>query len=337
MTDVYAMIERAAEADVAVLLVGETGTGKELVAREIHARSQRQKGPFVAVNTGALSAELVASELFGHVKGAFTGADDSHEGRFSEADSGTLFLDEVATMPERIQVVFLRVLEAGVFRSVGANQDRQANVRVIAATNMDLRQAVDAGQFREDLLQRLTVFRIVLPPLRERLEDLPALAQHVLDVHAQDLGLDVEGVSDEALEVFARYPWPGNVRELKNAIIQAAIMAREGVILPEHIPLRITSYLDPDRSAAPVERSDSGTQPPGLGVAGGETAQDSAVPQAAPPLVLPPAGLRLEDLDRAYVLKTLAACDNNKTRAAAMLGISRKTLREWLTRWEMKP
>lgn len=333
MLKIAEMVERAAEVNVPVLIVGETGTGKELVAREIHARSTRRDGPFVAVNTGALSPELVASELFGHAKGAFTGAADSHDGHFSKADLGSLFLDEIATMSERIQIVFLRVLEDGVFRPVGAQQDRKVDVRLIAATNADLRQFVESGQFREDLLQRLTVFRILLPPLREHLEDLPMLAYHFLDLIVKDLGLDVTTMSDDALEVLNKYPWPGNVRELKNAIAQAAIMARDNPILPEHIPPRITSVIKCPSAAThgACEVAPQVAEPviADQSVSPG-TIQVHGMNQGS---LISPIGLPLEDVQRAYVLKTLSACSNNKTQAARILGISRKTLRDWLARW----
>lgn len=336
MIKIFEMVDRAAEVNVPVLIVGETGTGKELVAREIHTRSARRNGPFIAVNTGALSAELVASELFGHVKGAFTGAADAHEGSFSEASGGSLFLDEIATTTERIQIVFLRVLEDGVFRPVGAKQDRKVDVRLIAATNADLRNAVEAGQFREDLLQRLTVFRIILPPLREHLEDLPMLAYHFLSLVAKDLNLGVTEVSEEALQSLAQYSWPGNVRELKNAIAQAAIMARHGAILPEHIPPRITSFVGIAPKVAAEGISDDVTQTLRISVADDPNAVQTtaAASRRAQDSLVSPVGLRLEEVQKAYVLKTLAVCSNNKTQAAQMLGVSRKTLRDWLVRWE---
>jgi len=321
MKQVFEMISKAAETSVPVLVVGETGTGKELVAEEIHARSARHAKPYIAVNTGALSKELVASELFGHVRGAFTGATDASTGRFAEADKGTLFLDEVATMSEQVQIVFLRVLETGAFRPVGAKEERKVDVRVVAATNMDLRVVVNNGTFREDLLQRLTVFRIVLPPLRERLEDLPLLARHFLQCGIEEFNLAAKGITDEALALLMDYPWPGNVRELRNAIIQAAIMAGDGFILPAHIPPRITSDLVSGSAAQAVVRSSPASV---AAVLPADSHQS--------PLIVP-VGRTLDDVQRAYVLKTLSYCGDNKAKAARLLGISRKTLRLKLERW----
>lgn len=330
MAAVFEMIERAAEVHVPVLIVGETGTGKELVAQEIHARSLRKNAPFVAVNTGALSEELVASELFGHMKGAFTGASNDYGGRFLEAAGGSLFLDEIATMSERIQIVFLRVLEDGMYRPVGGHEDKRADARIIAATNADLRRAVEAGLFREDLLQRFMVFRIILPPLREHLEDLPLLSAHFLEQAGRELDIAVSEVSPEALEILERYPWPGNIRELKNAIAQAGIMARGSVILPEHIPPRIKSL-----EAGVSGGGDASIASPPVSTMEDVTLSEVAqrVAEEADSLVVP-LGLSLDAVERAYVTKTLAACGGNKTRAAASLGVSRKTLREWLVRWD---
>lgn len=334
MAKVFEMVERAAQVSVPVLVEGETGTGKELVAREIHARSALNTGPFVAVNTGALSPDLVASELFGHVKGSFTGASEDRSGRFAEADGGTLFLDEIATMTERVQVVFLRVLDEGVFRPVGGEIDKKVNVRIVAATNANLRQMVESGQFREDLLQRLTVFRILLPPLREHLEDLGMLSYHFLALVAEEFGLAVDEISDEAFSLLGEYPWPGNIRELRNAIAQAAIMAGQGAILPEHIPPRIVSSAHHEQptpspattaESAPVNASNAPCQQcGGVGVVPPAAREDSFVV---------PFGLRMEEVQKAYVKESLARCGSNKTATARLLGISRKTLHDWLARW----
>lgn len=325
MMQVFEMIERAASADVPVLIVGETGTGKERVAQEIHARSGRRDGPFVAVNTGVLTEDLVASELFGHTKGAFTGALESRGGRFAEAKGGTLFLDEIATMSERIQVMFLRVLEEGSCRPVGAQQDTELDARVIAASNMDLRQAAEEGRFREDLLHRLTVFRIVMPPLREHIDDIEMLAAHFVAVASRDFNLKVTGVADQVLDVLKGYPWPGNVRELKNAVAQAAIMAGEGPILIEHVPPRITSFVPASVGAAAGSSATTFQSAPSVGV--------SSFPDPTLGNMTMPLGLRLADVEKAYVTKMLEVCANNKTQAAQVLGISRKTLHSWLAKW----
>lgn len=340
MTKVYAMIEKAARIDVPVLIAGETGTGKELVAREIHARGKRKDAPFIAVNTGVLSTELVASELFGHAKGSFTGAIENHSGRFAEADGGTLFLDEIATMEEGVQVAFLRVLEQGVFRPVGGKQNKQADVRLIAATNVDLRHAVDSGAFREDLVHRLQVFFILLPALRDHMEDLPMLVSHFLNLAANELALHIEAVSDEAFHVLQNYDWPGNIRELKNAIAQAAVMSEGGVIQKRHLPNRITNASQTDIPAQ------NGHERPTEEELKQTLLEDDATLFTAIRPELPaddrkedhegvfiPLGASLDEVQKTYVLKTLSFCSNNKTHAAKMLGVSRKTLYDRLTRW----
>mgnify|MGYP003770915377 CR=1 FL=1 len=336
MEHVFAMVEKAANFDVPVLVAGETGTGKELAAREIHNRGRRKNAPFVAVNTGALSTELVASELFGHIKGAFTGAVDTKVGRFAEADGGTLFLDEIATMEERVQIALLRVLEDGSFRPIGAKMDRRVDVRLIAATNVDLRQAVNGGIFREDLVHRLQVFPIFLPPLRENLDDLPMLAYHFLSLIEREFELTTDGLSTDVLDLLALYSWPGNRRELKSVLAQAAVMAEPGLILPEHLPARITSL---------ARKTSISTAVPPV-----EPALDPFIPSLVPKFsvelesdvkstqngIFIPMGFSLEEVQKAYVLKTLAHCANNKTRAARMLGVSRKTLYDRLLRWRQE-
>jgi len=343
MAKVYAMIEKAARVDVPVLVAGETGTGKELAAREIHVRGKRKDAPFIAVNTGVLSSELVASELFGHAKGSFTGAIENRTGRFAEADGGTLFLDEIATMEEGVQVAFLRVLEQGVFRPVGGKHNKQADVRLIAATNVDLRHAVDSGVFREDLVHRLQVFFIMLPALREHMADLSMLTYHFLELTRNELGVEVNSISEDAMEVLEQYSWPGNIRELKNVIAQAAVMCESGIIESRHLPARVTSSLSdgpPPRDNAfedDVEPGGKFERAVGLD----EAALIAALPpEPAPEVcgdvrdgVFIPLGASLDEVQKAYILKTLSFCSNNKTHAARMLGVSRKTLYDRLTRW----
>lgn len=332
MAQVFSMIEKAAQVDVPVLIEGETGTGKELAAREIHESSARRANPFVAVNTGVLSRELIISELFGHQKGAFTGATENKQGCFEEARGGTLFLDEIATMDERVQIAFLRVLEEGVFRPLGAPTDKQANVRIIAATNMNLRQAVANSAFREDLLQRLTVFRIVLPPLRERAGDLPVLARHFLDSYRDEFELQVTGFDDEAMELLQCYAWPGNIRELKNAIAQAAIMAGQGLVRAEHIPPRISSLhpLESAQETANEEHPDSAAELPSAPLPPANINEEKKSGTVDIPL-----GLTLEEACQKYILATLNYADTNKSKAAKLLGMSRKTLHEKLRRWDI--
>ncbi len=341
MREVFEMVEKVAATDVSVLIVGETGTGKELIAWEIHQRSARCDAPFLAVNTGALSKQLIASELFGHVKGAFTGAAASKAGRFAEAHGGTLFLDEIATMDEEVQIALLRVLEIGKLRPVGAKRDRSVDVRLIAATNSDLRQSVTTGAFRQDLLHRLEVFRITVPPLREHVADIPVLAEHFLDQCRADFELGVTSISGRSIKVLQSYAWPGNIRELRNVIAQAAVMAQEGKIKPEHLPERlkknrktISEPIEPVEGPAPVEPPDTETA-----VKTAETSARAPSPSTetdeAPTQegVFIPLGSSLEEVQKAYVMKTLAFCANNKTHAARVLGISRKTLHDKLVRW----
>lgn len=229
MQGVYRMITRVLNNDLTVLVLGESGTGKELVAEAIHQLGHRKSGPFIALNAGAIPANLVESELFGHEKGAFTGAVSQHIGKFEQAGGGTLFLDEIGDMPAEAQTRLLRALQSGRIRRVGGRHDIAADVRIIAATNRDLRPMIADGQFREDLFYRLNVVPITLPPLRERPEDISALAQHFLR-EAEEEGLPARRLSDTASECLSREQWPGNVRELRNFVFRLAIMAREEVI-----------------------------------------------------------------------------------------------------------
>ncbi|MBI2434983.1 MAG: sigma-54-dependent Fis family transcriptional regulator [Candidatus Hydrogenedentes bacterium] len=324
---VYNAIAKAAKISVPVLLVGETGTGKELVAQEIHARSPRRDHPFVAVNMGAVSSELVASELFGHVKGAFTGAVDNRVGCYEEAQQGTLFLDEITTMEERVQVALLRVIESGTFRPIGAKQDKKADVRLIAATNVDLRDAVHSGIFREDLLHRFQVLRIKLPPLREHPSDIPMLAYHFLDQFRKEFEFKIDLIEEDALQLMQNYRWPGNSRELKNVIAQAAVMAEEGSIRAEHLPYRIRR---PQGAEVVSEAEEDLEGPELIHQSSSEPSEGSLNNQNG---LFVPVGLSLENVQKSYVLKTLEHCSQNKTLAANMLGVSRKALYDKLQRW----
>jgi DNA-binding NtrC family response regulator len=235
MREVFARIERVAPTGAPVLIVGESGTGKELVARGLHNRSRRSQGPFVPIHTGAIPKELVASELFGHEKGAFTGALSSSEGKFEAAAGGTIFLDEVGTMDLSTQISLLRVLETYRFTRVGANKERDADVRVIAATNRDLLDLVEANQFREDLYYRLNVFTIAIPPLRDRSEDIVPIAERFLRFFGKRYGTPARCLSDKALERLLGHQWPGNVRELRNVMEQTAVFAQREVVHAEEI------------------------------------------------------------------------------------------------------
>ncbi len=245
-------IEQVAPTDTNVLITGESGTGKELVARLIHARSGRRFGPLVIVNCGALAEGVLESELFGHEKGAFTGATGRRRGKLELAHEGTLFLDEVGDVPPKVQVDLLRVLEERKVTRVGGNAPVETDFRLVSATNRDLEAEVAAGRFREDFYFRINVFRIHLPPLRERPEDVPLLAESFLRRFAQQMNRRIEGFSDEALQALCAYPWPGNVRELQNAVERAAVMCREGAIQPEHFPFAAAPPA-PDRSLAAME------------------------------------------------------------------------------------
>lgn len=335
MKKVYGLIVKASKLDMLVLIAGETGTGKELVAREIHARGRRNNCPFVPVNTGALSSQLVASELFGHVKGSFTGAVENQLGRFAEADGGTLFLDEIATMEERTQIALLRVLDTGMIRPVGAKHDKKVDVRLIAATNADLRKAVNAGMFREDLLQRLQVFGIFLPPLRHHIQDLTMLLYHFLDMMNAEFGLNVRDIDPDAMMLLQEYPWPGNIRELKNVVAEAVVMAESGSLKPEHLPTRITAGIKAGEKPVFVPKEAELEGPVPMKTQGMPYELESGEPDAPPAGsgVYIPLGASLEEVQKTYVVRTLNYCSNNKTYAARVLGVSRKTLYDKLLRW----
>jgi DNA-binding NtrC family response regulator len=290
MLQVFKTAARVAASDATVLILGESGTGKELVARAIHAASPRSAGPFVPVDCGAIAEGVLESELFGHVRGAFTGAQAARRGLFEEAGGGTLFLDETGDVGPGLQARLLRALQEGTIRRVGANEAIPVDVRVVAATNKDLEAAVRAGRFREDLFYRLNVVTLRIPPLRERREDVPLLAEHFAAKHGRGEGATV---SPAARELLQAYDWPGNVRELENVIARALALNPSGVVVPVDLPDRLRN----------------------------------AVPEPARGLPLP-SGLRptLDELSRRYVALVLSECGGNKTRAAEQLGIDRKTL-----------
>jgi DNA-binding NtrC family response regulator len=236
MQEVYRLAVGVAPTSSTVLILGESGTGKELTARAIHEHSSRSNKPFVAVNCSAIPVDLVESELFGHVRGAFTGAVTTREGLFESADQGTIFLDEVGDLPALAQVKLLRALQEGEVKRVGTNETRRVDVRVLAATNVDLRTKIAAGRFREDLFYRLNVICIELPPLRKRRDDIAILAHHFLRKYAARQGREVMKISDEAMRVLRSHNWPGNVRELENAMEHALVYCKEDMILPQHLP-----------------------------------------------------------------------------------------------------
>lgn len=295
MRDIFQRILEASSADIPVLITGETGTGKELVAAAIHNRSKRQNNSYVPVNTGAIAPELIASELFGHEKGAYTGANERRQGFFEQANGGTIFLDEISTMDEKTQVGLLRILETKTFRRVRGDKDIQVDVRVIAATNENLQKAIEQRRFRQDLYYRLDVFRIHLPPLRARPGGVTLLTNHFVIVFNALYQKNVRAVSSETYRCLRRYSWPGNVRELKNVIQRAVLMAKDEELTLDLIPERIRQTLD---SSAPVMT----TQPP----------------------IRP--GMTLQAVEKEFIAMTLAATQGNKKEAALQLGISRRAL-----------
>jgi len=236
MQEVFQLADKVARYNTTVLITGESGTGKELVARGIHATGKGDNAPFVAVNCGSIPENLLESEFFGHVKGAFTGADREKKGLFEEADNGTLFLDEIGELPLDLQVKLLRVLQEREVRRVGAVKGHPVDVRVLAATNKDLAESVQQGLFREDLFYRLNVLNVHIPPLRQHKEDLPLLCRFFLDKFAVRLGIEVQGIAPAAMDLLMRYEWPGNVRELENVLERALILTDKNIILPEHLP-----------------------------------------------------------------------------------------------------
>jgi two-component system, NtrC family, response regulator AtoC len=300
MQRVYHQISRVAGTAVSVLITGESGTGKELVARTLHDLSRRRKQPFLAVNCGAISPNLIESEVFGHEKGSFTGADRQHRGFFERANGGTLFLDEITEMPPELQVKLLRVLETGTYMRVGSTTQQDADVRIVAATNRDPQRAVADGQLREDLLYRLNVFPIAMPPLRERLDDVGLLAGHFLTDIGQTEGC-VRRLAPAAIARLQDYRWPGNVRELRNAVQRAYVMTDGDVVSDEWLPR--------DRPAEPVDG----------------TLSSALAANAAATITLPLGG-SLADAERQMILATLEHFDHQRERTAAALGISLKTL-----------
>ncbi len=299
MQEVYRLIEMAAPSPAPVLVLGETGTGKELAARTIHQMSPRAKGPFIAVNCSAIPETLLESELFGHEKGAFTGALSRRPGYFELADGGTIFLDEIAEMSSSLQAKYLRVLQDGQVRRIGAHEEVQVDVRVIAATNKDVVKAVQDGVFREDLYYRVNVLTIPLPALRRRAEDIPLLADAFIAEFNDKYARQVRGLGEAALKLLAEHSWPGNVRELRNVIERAVVSCEDGVITPDYLPLAPPGTPAPDRAN----------------------------------VVVLPVGTTLDDGERELILRTLQSVNNNKTRAAEILGTTPKTLHNKARRW----
>jgi two-component system response regulator HydG len=291
MRQVLNMVRTVALSEATVLITGESGTGKEVVAKMIHANSNRRKGQFIAVNCGALSETLLESELFGHEKGAFTGADRRREGRFLAADKGTIFLDEIGEMPMSMQVKLLRVIQERELQRVGGDQTVKVDVRMLAATNRDLEEEVKAGRFRRDLFYRLNVVNLRIPSLRERLEDIPLLAAHFLKLYAERNAKTVKGFTPHAMDRLLKYAWPGNVRELENAVERAVVLLMGDFVSERELPPTLTDSPDDNQSSRRVFGN-----------------------------------LTLEEIERIVVQDTLEEVGGNKSKAARRLGINRKTL-----------
>ena len=308
LVEVYRVIDRVADTTCTILITGDSGTGKELVARAVHRKSQRANKAFVAVNCGAIPEALLESELFGHARGAFTGAHANKIGRIALAEGGTLFLDEIGEMPLSLQVKLLRVLQAREYSPVGDNRTLKADVRIVAATNVNLENAVQAGTFREDLYYRLNVIHLTVPALRERPEDVPLLAQHFLKKAKERVGrTTIEGVSRAAAQILADYQWPGNVRELENTVERAVLLCQGPLIEPKDLPQRLC----------------------GLGV------EKRMSPR------LPDLGLDLrnavESFENQLIRQALERTKWNKKQAASLLGLNRTTLVEMLKRKRINP
>lgn len=311
MQQVYKAIGRAAPQDVTVLVLGESGTGKELVARAIYQHSRRAAGPFLAINCAAIPETLLESELFGHERGAFTGADRRRIGKFEQCSGGTLFLDEIGDMTPLTQTKILRVLQEQRFERVGGNETIQTDVRLIAATNRDLGKFVEEGRFRQDLFYRLRVFTIHLPPLRERGEDLPLLVAYFLRRFSRELGKDVQQASPETMEILRRHPWPGNLRELQSALKYAILNAMGPVLLPDFLPPSMRQETAPGAPAVPPK------------FPAWESYVEERIRLGSENLYAE----CLEQMERLVLTRVLRETDGNQVQAARILGITRGSLR----------
>ena len=294
MQNLYEYIESVASLDTPVMILGESGTGKEMVAKALHETGNRASKPFIKVNCAALSENILESELFGHVKGAYTGAETNRIGRFEAAHTGTLFLDEIGDIPLSVQVKLLRVLEEKMIQRVGANQSIPIDVRIITATNKNLEKMIEEGTFREDLFFRVNVFPLTCPPLRQHKDDITLITQHFISLHAEKTGKNILGFTPEAMRLMVAYPWPGNIRALRNSVEYAFVLARGKSIGPEHLPEKITSFNPLDtKSLKKVEHN--GIVKVGLS-------------------------------EKETLLNALQQADGNQTQAANILGVSRITV-----------
>jgi Nif-specific regulatory protein len=315
MHDVFATVGQVANSRATVLLLGETGTGKEMIAKAIHYNSPRKEKAFVRVNCGALTGTLLESELFGHVKGSFTGAIRDKIGRFEAADGGTIFLDEIGTMEPALQVKLLRVLQEREFERVGDTQTVKVDVRVIAATNVDLQEEVAKGNFREDLFYRLNVVNVYLPPLRNRREDIPRLIDYFLDKYNQINDRRLRRISREMLNILLRYPWPGNVRELENAIERAVVLSNSEDFTEDLLPLSVRMFAAQRRTNHASESIETLTRRLADQAIADYELREGEIYQ-----------LVIDQIEKALIDRALAKCDGIKTKAADFLGINRNTL-----------
>jgi two-component system response regulator PilR (NtrC family) len=307
MLEVFKMVETIARTTSTILLTGESGTGKGMVAQAVHFHSLRRDKPFVALNCGAMPEALLESELFGHMRGAFTGAETNKKGLLEVAEKGTIFLDEIGEMSAVMQVKLLRVLQERRFRRVGGLEELQADIRVIAATNQDLARAVSEGRFREDLFYRINVIPIVLPPLRERREDIPLLAEHFLAKYAEQMEKPVTGIAKPAMELLLKHDWPGNIRELENVIERAVALESSPTILPESLPPSVRGV--PARPGASTD-------------------------------LLPESGFDLEahvkEIERVYIAQALERAGGVQVRAAELLGMSFRSFRYYVKKYNLR-
>ncbi len=308
MLQVFKMIETVARTNSTILLTGESGTGKGLVAQAIHYHSLRRDKPLVALNCGAVPEALLESELFGHMRGAFTGAEANKKGLIEVAEHGTIFLDEIGEMPAAMQVKLLRVLQERRFRRVGGLEELQADIRVIAATNQDLTRLVAEGRFREDLYYRINVIPVSLPPLRERREDVPLLAEHFLAKYREQMGKAISGISGDAMELLMAYDWPGNIRELENVIERAVALELTPAILPESLPAGIRG--EPGRRAGH----------------GPETLPDSGFDLEA----------HVKEIERGYIAEALKRANGVQVKAAELLGMSFRSFRYYVKKYNLR-
>jgi len=324
MQQLFRTLGRVAASDLTVLITGESGTGKELVAKALHERSRRSSQPFVAINTAAIPAELLESELFGHEKGAFTGADRARAGRFEQADGGTLFLDEIGDMPASLQAKLLRVLEEGRVQRVGSSQSRAVNVRLLAATHQDLSAKIRKGEFREDLYYRLNVIPVHIPPLRDRRDDIPELANYLLDQAVEEMGMQPPILQKDAIELLQRHDWHGNVRELRNVMRRLAVLTPGATITMSDVALALGNAANGSNQEETLSQAVTRctkqylTQ---LGYAEARDLHEHLLEQVEPPLLV----LAMQE------------CHGNQIRVAEMLGLNRNTVRKLLKKYNIDP